>query len=428
MKLHVVAFGCQMSVADGGEMAEPLLARGFIPTAEPEDADAIILNTCTVRQHAEDRALSLIGRLRAWKKADPERVLIVAGCAAERLGADLRRRFSHIDLVSGAKSIEEFPQLIEEALGARFDALKERSENFSTVASEPVGWLSPVSAPVTIMRGCNYSCSYCIVPAVRGRESYRAYEDILAEARKKISLGAKEIFLLGQTVNSWNRREGEIVRKFPDLLRAVANIPGVERVRYESPHPYFIDDAFIEALAATPKAQGYIHMPLQSGSNRILGLMRRNYSAESFLEKVSRVRAAIPEIAIYTDIIVGFPSETPEDFERTLDVVRAFKPTWSYTFKYSPREGTDSAEMPDDVAREEKESRLEALNAVCDRMTEDAMAAQNGRVVSVLDEDGGCGRAADGFRVKWDNGGSRGELFKIAVNGSYKRTLRGERQ
>jgi tRNA-2-methylthio-N6-dimethylallyladenosine synthase len=429
VNLHVVTFGCQMSVADGGEMAAPLLARGFRAVDAPDEADAIVLNTCTVRQHAEDKALSMIGRLREWKDADSARVLIVAGCAAERLGGWIQNRFPYVDLVVGAKSIEEFPGIVEEALAARFDAMRETRETFarSTVPDVPIGWTSSVVAPVTIMRGCNYSCSYCIVPHVRGRESYRPYETVMAEIRAKAALGAREILLLGQTVNSWRARgEDGRERRFAELLRAAAAVDGVARVRFESPHPFFLDDALIETIASTPETGDVVHMPLQSGSDRVLTLMRRNYTAASFLEKMSRLRAAAPRIEVTTDIIVGFPSETEEDFARTLEVVKALRPTSAYTFKYSPREGTESAGMPDDVPEAVKEERLARLNALCDGLTEDAMRARVGRTVEVLDENGGYGRARDGFRVKWGTPAEPGRLRKVRIVGTMKRTLLGE--
>ncbi len=430
MRLHVVTFGCQMSAADGGEMAAPLLARGFRPAAEPEDADAIVLNTCTVRQHAEDKAMSMIGRLRAWKEADPDRVLIVAGCAAERLGSWITERFPHVDLVVGAKSIEDYPRVVEEALAAKFDALRESRESFAAPAAPdaPIGWSSAVVAPVTVMRGCNYSCAYCIVPHVRGREVYRPYETVMAEVRAKAATGAREILLLGQTVNSWHARGSDgRGRRFADLLRAAAAVDGVARVRFESPHPHFLDDALIAAIAETPQAADHIHMPVQSGSDRILSLMRRNYTAASFLDRIDRLRAARPSIEVGTDIIVGFPSETDEDFERTLELVGRLKPATAYTFKYSPREGTAAADgTTDDVPAEVKEERLARLNELCDGLTEAAMQARVGRTVEVLDETGGYGRTRDAFRVKWGSPAEPGRLRQVLITGTMKRTLLGE--
>lgn len=426
MRLHVVTFGCQMSVADGEELASPLTGRGFTAVGEPENADAIVLNTCTVRQHAEDKALSFIGRLRDWKDKDPERVLIVAGCAAERLGPWIQKRFPYVDLVVGAKSIEDYPRIVEEALGARFDALAESRQAFAPeIMDKPTGWASPCTAFVTIMRGCNYSCSYCIVPSVRGRELYRPFETVMDEVKVKVGRGAKEITLLGQTVNSWNGNEGGTRMRFPELLRRLGRIDGLERIRFESPHPHFVDDDLIDAMATTKQICDQIHLPLQSGSDRLLKIMRRNYDSASILDKTARLRRAML-VEVSTDIIVGFPSETDEDFERTLDVVKALRPSWSYTFKYSPREGTESAKMADDVPDAVKEERLQRLNVLCDALTEEALAARVGTVVDVLDEGGGFGRTRDGFKVSWTGSGPAGRTVKVRVTGTSKRILKGE--
>lgn len=430
MKLHVVTFGCQMSVADGEELASPLSSRGFTAVAEPDDADAIVLNTCTVRQHAEDKALSLIGRLRGWKDRDPERVLIVAGCAAERLGPWIQKRFPYVDLVVGAKSIEDYPKIVEDALGARFDALAETRRSFedtpSAALDKPTGWSSSHSAFVTVMRGCNYSCSYCIVPAVRGRELYRPYETVMAEARAKAELGAREITFLGQTVNSYRAVAGGRDVRFPELLRQAGAIDGLERLRFESPHPFYVNDELIAAMAETPAVCEQLHLPVQSGSDRLLKVMRRNYDRAGILDKTARLRAALPFVEVSTDIIVGFPSETDEDFEATLDLVRRLRPSWSYTFKYSPREGTESAGMPDDVPAGVKEERLRRLNEVCDGLTEDALARRVGTTVEVLDEEGGFGRTRDGFKVSWDGTGGKGRLVKVRITGTSRRILKGE--
>ncbi|MBI4060378.1 MAG: tRNA (N6-isopentenyl adenosine(37)-C2)-methylthiotransferase MiaB [Elusimicrobia bacterium] len=429
MRLHVVSFGCQMSVADGEELASPLKDRGFTAVAEPDAANAIVLNTCTVRQHAEDKALSLIGRLREWKDKDPERVLIVAGCAAERLGPWIQKRFPYVDLVVGAKSIEDYPRIVEEALGARFDALAETRQGFDgqgAGAGPRTGWASPCSAFVTIMRGCNYSCSYCIVPAVRGRELYRPLDTVLAEARAKVALGAKEITLLGQTVNSWHAADGQRQVFFPELLMRMGGIDGLERLRFESPHPHYVTDDMIAAMVGTPAVCGQLHLPIQSGSDRLLKIMRRSYDSAEILDKTARLRRAMPHVEVSTDIIVGFPSETEEDFERTLDLVRRLRPSWSYTFKYSPREGTESAKMADDVPDAAKEERLQRLNALCDELTEEALSARVGRVVEVLDEQGGFGRTGDGFKISWPETGPAGRVVKVRVIGTGRRVLKGE--
>ncbi len=418
-RLHTIALGCQMSAADADEMAEPLRRRGWSAAAAPEDADAVLISTCTVRQHAEDRALSLIGSLKPWKEADPERVLIVAGCAAERLGPWLSKRFPFVDLVVGARSIERYPELVEEALGRRFDALDEDREAFGP-PPEPRG--SSAAAFVTIMRGCNYSCSYCIVPAVRGRELYRPLEDVLAAARRRLEAGARELMLLGQTVNSWNR--GGL--RFADLLRALDALPGLERLRFMSPHPRYVDTAFASALAECRTACEALHLPVQSGADRVLKLMKRNYTRDGFLRKVESLRRACPDLVLSTDVIVGFPTETDEEFEASLSLVEELGVASAYCFKYSPREGTEAAGLPDDVPREVKEDRLAQLNEVVDRLTRAALAAQVGRTVEVLAEQTDFGRTRTGFKVRWSGGAATGSLVPVRIGSTTRRTLLGE--
>lgn len=427
MRLHTIALGCQMSAADGAELSAPLRRRGFGWAPNVDEADAVIISTCTVRQHAEDRALSLIGSLKPWKEADPARVLIVAGCAAERLKGWLEKRFPYVDLVSGAKQIEQYPELVQEALGSRFDALAEDRQSFADNIPFPSATGSPATAFLTIMRGCNYSCSYCIVPAVRGRELYRPVETILDEAKKLVDSGVKEIMLLGQTVNSYaSERSGNKVR-FADLLRLLDGLPGLERLRFMSPHPFFVDERLADAMAECRTVCEQLHMPAQSGSDRVLKLMKRNYTREAFLRKADVVRTRQPRVVFSTDIIVGFPTETDEDFEMTLSLVEQLAPASAYTFKYSPRESTESAAWPDDVPQQVKEERLGRLNAVVDRLTQDALRRQVGRTVQVLTEEAGFGKTREGFNARWEGAPGRpGERVSVRVTGASRRTLLGE--
>lgn len=414
LKVHTIALGCQMSAADGAELTEPLLRAGWGRADVPEDADAVILNTCTVRDHAEHRALSLIGALKPWKEADPERTLIVAGCAAERLKDRLQDRFPHVDLVVGAKSIEDGPRLVADALAHR------RSEILGAVEAPA----SPAAAFVTIMRGCNYSCSYCIVPAVRGRESYRPLEAILDDARRRLDEGAKEIMLLGQTVNSW-RSDGV---DFPELLRRLDRLPGLRRLRFMSPHPFFVNEALADAMAECPTVCEQLHMPAQSGSARLLKLMRRNYTPEAFLRKAEMVRARLPRVVFSTDIIVGFPTETDEDFAMTLSLVETLAPAVTYSFKYSPRESTESAGRPDDVPQAVKEDRLARLNETVDRLTQDALRSHVGQTVELLIEQAGFGKTRGGLNARFEGApGLPGETVSVRVTGASRRTLLGER-
>jgi tRNA-2-methylthio-N6-dimethylallyladenosine synthase len=410
VKIHTIALGCQMSAADADEMAAPFAARGFSRSSKLQDADAVVVSTCTVRQHAEDKALSLIGRLAEWKAEDPERVLIVAGCAAERLGGWLQKRFPFVDLVVGAKSIERFPEIVEGVLAKRFQAPAGPAES------------APVSSYVTIMRGCNYSCSYCIVPAVRGRELYRPVDAVLADVRAKVEGGAREIMLLGQTVNSYEHSGVS----FADLLRLVDRVPGVERIRFMSPHPYYVDDAMIAAMAETRSVCPSLHLPVQSGSDRLLKLMRRNYTRDSFLLKVEALRRAIPHIALSTDVIVGFPTEREEDFQATLSLLEHMRASSAYCFKYSPRASTEAASWSDDVLPQVKEERLARLNDLVDRLNGDALQEQLGRAVEVLAEEPGFGRSREGFKVKLNEPAAPGSILSAVVTGRTRLTLQGE--
>src|SRR6266487_5200416 len=271
MMFFVSTYGCQMNVADSNEMSRHLRTRGLVETHDPEEASVFLVNTCTVRQHAEDRAFSEIGRLRRWKARRPGRKVVVTGCAAERTKEYLEDRFPFLDLVVGAKSIEDFPRMAERLLDRR-DTDEEL--DYAVPAVDDT-----VAAFVTIMRGCNYSCTYCIVPSVRGREIYHSMEQILGEVRDRLSEGAREITLLGQTVNSY--RHGEY--RFADLLEAVAAVDGVERVRFISPHPYYMTDRVIETMASVPQICEALHLPVQSGSNTMLKSMMRNYTREHYI-------------------------------------------------------------------------------------------------------------------------------------------------
>lgn len=390
MKIYTHTLGCQMNAADSEEMTQHFIRRGCLTTDSPEDADVILLNTCTVRQHAEDKALSFIGRLKPWKKNRSNRMIVVAGCAAERLKKTLRSRFPHVDLIVGAKSIEDFPKLVDDyfAQNESFNWFKESDDAFLASETRPAGQPFVLGhenefAFVTIMRGCNYSCSYCIVPHVRGRETYRPIQDVLAEIQWKVEHGAKAVMLLGQTVNSYWYKEtiadcrlriadlkslntkSEILNPklfdFSDLLLEVEKISGVEKIKFMSPHPHYMSDKLIQTLSQCKKISSEIHLPVQSGSNKILQRMKRNYTREEYLSIVSKLRNAVPGLQLGTDFIVGFPGETEEDFQQTLSLVEQVQFGAAYCFKYSPRKGTESAQLPDDVPLEVKEERLEQL-------------------------------------------------------------------
>src|SRR5262245_32505828 len=331
MKFFVRTYGCQMNVADSNEMGRHLKANGLVETQDPDEASVMLVNTCTVRQHAEDRAFSEIGRLKRWKGKRAGRKVVVTGCAAERTKEYLEDRFPFVDLVVGAKSIEDFGQLAQRLLERR-DTDEELDYAIPSTDDK-------VAAFVTIMRGCNYSCTYCIVPYVRGREIYHSMEQILGEVRDRVREGAHEITLLGQTVNSYRRGQ----HRFADLLRAVAGAEGIERVRFISPHPYYMSDSVIETMARTPQICESIHLPVQSGSNTMLKAMARNCNRAQYVTLVEKIRQAMPGMSISTDIIVGFPEDTECDFQQTLSMIEELQFDWGFIFKYSTREGTPAA-------------------------------------------------------------------------------------
>jgi tRNA-2-methylthio-N6-dimethylallyladenosine synthase len=383
-----------MNVADGLEMGRRLKARGFEATTDPALADVVLVNTCTVRQHAEDKALSRLGRLADWR-AGGRRLLVMAGCAAERLGPRLSRRFPQVDLVIGAKSIAKFDEILDERWPrTAFDGRREWEEAWGWGAGLDDTTLpgEGVAGFVTLMRGCNFSCSYCVVPAVRGREVYRPALSVLDEIAARAARGQWELTLLGQTVNSYRPtgpnpgRDGADVKDFSDLLRAAAAEPGVERLRFMSPHPQYIDEKFARAFADTPVIAPHIHLPVQSGSDDVLARMRRNYSREKFLAKAALLRAARPELSLTTDFIVGFPGETEGDFEATVSLVTDADFDGAYVFKYSPRPGTASDEAPDDVPLPEKERRHAALQSLLDERARAKLAALTDTTQDVLVE------------------------------------------
>ncbi len=429
MRIHTIALGCQMSVADSLELSRPFLARGAENASGIDDADCIVLTTCTVRDHAEHRAVSLVGRLRAWKEEDPRRLLVVAGCAAERMGENIKKRFPHVDLVVGAKSLPDFPAMAARLLEGRS---RELALDEEAQARRVWGWMEN-GAPdhdtrlahgfVTVMRGCNYACSYCIVPAVRGREIYRGAEEILEEVRVKAAAGLKELTLLGQTVNSYRSQRGGRDIRFPDLLRLADGVPGVERLRFMSPHPHFVTPEMVEAMAECRSVCEHLHLPVQSGSDRILKLMRRNYTRASYLRQAEELRRAIPEIEITTDIIVGFPSETAEDFEETLSLIAALEPASVYTFKYSPRPGTASAELEDDVPEAVKEERLARLNALVAQSASRRLSRWLGKTIEILADTSSSGRSRQGFKLRWERPLAPQTLFSARASALERQTL-----
>jgi tRNA-2-methylthio-N6-dimethylallyladenosine synthase len=374
-----------MNLHDSEKVENLLHHAGWRPAETLEDAELLLINTCSIREKAEHRLASDLGTLRSWKAAAAGRVLGVGGCVAQQDGDALLRRFGHLDFVFGTHNLRLVPALAEAARAGerRAETRESRSlERFELPERHPeFAGHTPGRAWLTVMEGCDLFCSFCIVPRTRGREVSRPAAAIVAEARALAARGVRELTLLGQTVNAYGRhdrpREAAARLGFAALLGELAAIPGIERLRYTSPHPKFYDDALIRAHAQLAALQPHVHLPLQSGSDRVLARMRRRYDASGYLRLVERLRAARPDLAITTDLIVGYPGETRADFEDTLRAVREARFVDSYSFKYSPRPGTAAASAPDPVAPDESQARLEALQALQRGLT---LAYHRGRV------------------------------------------------
>jgi len=354
--VYIETYGCQMNVSDSELMYGRLAANGYEPVDGPEGADVILVNTCAIRDHAEQRVIGRLGELKRFMK--PGAVLGVAGCMAQRLGPTLLEKARHVSLVVGPDGYRALPALLDGARGGErvtatsFD-LEEHYEDFAPRRFDKV------KAWIPVQRGCDYRCTYCIVPTTRGSERSRRLEDVVREVHGVVADGMTEIVLLGQTVNSYN----DGTHDFADLLRAVGTVPGIHRVRYTSPHPNDFSERVISAMAEVPTVCEHVHLPMQSGSSRMLKRMLRRYTREGYLECVDRIRKAIPGVSLTTDIIVGFPGETDEDFEQTLGVVREVGFADAFTFIFSPRDGTPATRMPAEltVPAEVASERLKRL-------------------------------------------------------------------
>lgn len=361
LKYYIETYGCQMNEHDSEKIAGMLVKCGYTKADSKQDADFILFNTCCVREHAELRTFGNVGFIKELKQLNPRLILGVCGCMMQQkdVADKLYKRFPFVDLIFGTHELKNFPFMLEKVLD------NERIINISEMNGEVIEGLPVERTPgfstfVNIMYGCNNFCTYCIVPYVRGRERSRRAEDVVNEVREVVALGYKEVTLLGQNVNSYYS-DGV---NFPKLLEMVNAVPGLTRLRFMTSHPKDLSDELIEAMAKLDKVGKHIHLPVQSGSDEILRRMNRRYTASQYLELVSKLRSKVKDVEITTDIIVGFPGETEEDFEATCDIVRKVGYSNAYTFAYSPREGTIAAKMPDQIAQEVKKQRLNKLNAV----------------------------------------------------------------
>jgi tRNA-2-methylthio-N6-dimethylallyladenosine synthase len=384
-KYFIITYGCQMNVHDSEKLAGMLEEMGYHQASRLEDADIILLNTCIIRENAELKLFGKVGSLKKLKEEKPELIIGVGGCMMQSDEAvrKLYEKYPHVDLIFGTHNIHHLPDLIKRIRNERGRVIEIWDEEEGLIPDLPARREDDHKAWVSIIQGCNNFCTYCIVPYVRGRERSRAPEDILREVENLVKEGIKEITLLGQNVNSYGKDLKEEL-DFADLLKEINSVEGLARIRYMTSHPRDFSDKLIKAVRDYEKVCEHFHLPVQSGSSRILKKMNRGYDKESYLELVKKIREAIPDAAITTDFIVGFPGETEDDFLETIDVVEQVRFDMAFTFIYSPRAGTPAAKMEDQIPEETKKERLERLMELQNQISLGKNQEMQGKIVEVL--------------------------------------------
>lgn len=386
-KIFLETYGCQMNALDSDLILSRMIGGGYAPAETPEDADVILFNTCSVRLHAEERALSNAGKLRHLKTRRPDLVIGIVGCMAQNRGDSIFEKLPHVQLVVGPRKMGAIPRLVEEIrrTGIRRVAIEDFDDEFIDGCDAVQSRSTQFQAYVKAMEGCDMSCAFCIVPTTRGSEVSRPPDRIVDEVKRLADQGTVEITLLGQTVNSYGKGFKPAI-DLGGLLRRVHEVEGIRRIRFITSHPSFVRASLVEAMRDLPKVCKYLHIPPQSGSDAILKAMRRGYTAEKYLGIVETLRANVPGIEIAADWIVGFPGETEDDFRKSVELMERVRFQNSYVFKYSPRPGTDAAKMPDDVTEEEKKRRNQILLDVQDRISVEKNRTHVGETVEVLVE------------------------------------------
>jgi tRNA-2-methylthio-N6-dimethylallyladenosine synthase len=428
-RYHVTTFGCQMNEHDSERMKGMLESLGYREADQRSDADLILFNTCSIREKADDRFIAHLGEAKRLKREDPERIVGVGGCWAQSVKEQVFAQFPFVDVAFGPGQVHKLAEfLTSDSITAQgfFEF-----EGFT--GHLPARRARPVQAWVQISVGCNCRCSYCIVPSTRGREVSRPPAELLAEVRALAADGVREVTLLGQNVNSYGRDLRPDRTTFAELLTALDAVDGIDRIRYTSPHPKDMREDVVRAHAELGSVCEHIHLPLQSGSTRILKAMRRTYSRERYMDRVALIREHVPDAAITTDIIVGFPGETEEDFAETLEVCEEVGYDGAFTFIFSPRRGTEAAELADDVSHEVKVQRMERLVEVVQRRAHERAQRFVGRTLDVLvegpsrtDPTRHRGRSRHGKVVNFSGLAEPGEIVPVLITRATSQTLGGE--
>ncbi|SMX24160.1 tRNA (N6-isopentenyl adenosine(37)-C2)-methylthiotransferase MiaB [Boseongicola aestuarii] len=428
-KLFIKTYGCQMNVYDSERMAESLGGQGYVATDTPDDADMILLNTCHIREKAAEKIYSELGRMRPFKEANPDLKIGVAGCVAQAEGAEIMARQPMVDLVVGPQSYHRLPELEAKVRDGQkaLDTDFPEEDKFEHLVARPKAKRGP-TAFLTVQEGCDKFCAFCVVPYTRGAEVSRPAERVMGEALDLVERGVREITLLGQNVNAYHGH----ARGLSGLIRDLAKVDGLERIRFTTSHPNDMDDDLIAAHGDCDKLMPYLHLPVQSGSDKILKAMNRKHTAESYVRLIERIRGVRPDLLLSGDFIVGFPGETEADFQATLDLVEAVGYGQAYSFKYSPRPGTPAAERAE-VDAGEADERLQRLQALLTRQQKAAQDEMVGREVTVLFEKPGRLRGQmvgkseylHAVHVTSDKVG-RGDLARVRIVESVRNSLAGE--
>lgn len=432
--LYIQTFGCQMNVHDSEQMATLLADEGYKTTDDMRLADLILLNTCSIREKAAQKVYSELGRIGLLKERNPELIIGVGGCLAQHLGSKFHKRINHLDFVFGTHNIHRLPELIA--------AVRKKKKKITQIdffdKPNSIGIYAPpekgkLNAFVTIMQGCNNFCAYCVVPYLRGPEMSRQPEEIIEEIKKLADQGIREVTLLGQNVNSYGKNLEKII-DFSTLLRKINEVPGIERIRFTTSHPRDLSIELINCFAELGKLCEHIHLPVQSGSNKILSSMNRGYSIENYMEKVDRLRQVCPQISITSDIIVGFPGETESDYQETIDMMGKIRFDSTFSFKYSERKGTAAQKLEGKIDEVEKQRRLKFLQELQDKHTLEKNVQLEGSRQSVLIE--GRSKNSDhdltGRTGSWKIVNFKGEkkligkLINVKITKAYLHSLRGK--
>jgi len=375
-KLYLITYGCQMNEYDSSKMADVLAkSHGYARTQDPDEADLLLLNTCSVREKAQEKVFSELGRWREWKLADPSRIIGVGGCVASQEGQAIASRAPSVDIVFGPQTLHRLPELLDSARKTRQTQVDVSFPEIEKFDRLPEPRAEGPAAFVSIMEGCSKYCTFCVVPYTRGTEISRPLDSVLTECVQLVEQGVREITLLGQNVNAYRGRMGDTgeLCDLALLIHYLARIDGLDRIRYTTSHPAEFNDALIAAFAEEPKLASYLHLPVQSGSDRILAMMKRGYTRAQYLQIIRKVRAARPDLSLSSDFIIGFPSETEDDFRQTMDLIHEAQFDCAFSFVYSPRPGTPAANLRDNISQDEKDARLQALQGRIRMLDDDFM-------------------------------------------------------